>query len=137
MVHPAYQCGSGQGFEHILLSIPPWYAPLSSFPLCSLHMKNLQESVQPVEEDVIEVVCEPDAIQVRVPTRRVTFNKRVAISAYMAIAASAFGLISDGCTYPYSSPTRAVYSLDLMCLCPDHANMMTMTNVSCGRACFI
>ena len=64
-------------------------------------MRRIQESAQ-AEEDVSAVVPELDAFQASPPASKpsIAFNRNIAISAYMAIAASAFGLISDGCTCP-------------------------------------
>lgn len=86
----------------------PWCAaPCPVFLFC-FDMRRLQESVQ-AEEDVAGVVPEPDALQASPPESKpsIAFNQNIAISAYMAIAASAFGLISDGCT----CPTYLLYSV--------------------------
>lgn len=69
-------------------------------------MKESQGSGQ-AEEDVSTAVPEQAAqVQASIPKNKLStaFGQNSVISAYMAIAASAFGLISDGCTYPRMRP---------------------------------
>ncbi|TFY67182.1 hypothetical protein EVJ58_g1787 [Rhodofomes roseus] len=68
--------------------------------------EKIQDSVEPADEHVVVAGSSVDATSVVAPRRARTHGKAT-ISAYMAIAASAFGLISDGY----------------------HNNLMTMTNI--------
>ena len=84
----------------------------------------------PADASVAAVNYEGDARDVQetkpAPTQRQ--SKRASLSAYMTIAAAAFGLISDGCT---SKLCTFVLRSDLLYFCnADQNNLMTMSNVS-------
>ena len=63
------------------------------------------------------------------PVQPSAVSRKATLSAYMTIAAAAFGLISDGCMCQIFSIVKGFDGSETLCSA-DQNNLMTMSNVS-------